>query len=130
MKQFYIKIDSDGIIKCHYPINKKLPNYLISRLDTISISDNSNIYDNYSTYRNGIFTENKEKFDLKKLEIDNRIKLTRELREIKRWFSSTDWMNNKIVTGEWTKENEKYVAYLEERAIKRARQDEINNMLK
>lgn len=48
-----------------------------------------------------------------------------ELGEIRKWFSQTDYIPNKIVVGEWPETDERWIAYKEERARKRARQDEI-----
>ena len=52
-----------------------------------------------------------------------------ELNSIQKWFTDNDWKPNKIVTGEWTTNDERWIGYLQERAIKRARQDELNNLL-
>ena len=48
-----------------------------------------------------------------------------ELGEIQKWFSETDYIPNKVVVGEWTETDERWIAYKEERARKRARHDEI-----
>ena len=48
-----------------------------------------------------------------------------ELGEIQKWFSQTDYIPNKVVVGEWPETDERWIAYKEERARKRARQDEI-----
>lgn len=48
-----------------------------------------------------------------------------ELGEIQKWFTSTDYIPNKVVVGEWQETDERWIAYKEERARKRARQDEI-----
>ncbi len=48
-----------------------------------------------------------------------------ELWEIQKWFSDNDWIVNKIVVGEWTTDDERWLNYLAERKIKRARQDEL-----
>lgn len=49
----------------------------------------------------------------------------KELQEIKAWFNSNDWKVNKIVIGEWETTDQRWLEYLEERATKRARQDEL-----
>lgn len=49
----------------------------------------------------------------------------KELQEIKQWFSLNDWKVNKIVIGEWQTTDQRWLEYLEERAVKRARQDEL-----
>ena len=48
-----------------------------------------------------------------------------ELWEIQKWFSDNDWIVNKIVVGEWTTDDERWLNYLAERKVKRARQDEL-----
>ena len=48
-----------------------------------------------------------------------------ELWEIQKWFSDNDWIVNKIVVGEWTTDDERWINYLAERKAKRARQDEL-----
>jgi hypothetical protein len=48
-----------------------------------------------------------------------------ELKEIKEWFLSTDWIPNKIITGEWTNNDKRWTTYLKERTAKRKRQDEL-----
>lgn len=53
----------------------------------------------------------------------------KELSEIQKWFIDNDWKINKIVIGEWTKDDERWTTYLEERQIKRNRQDELNQIL-
>ena len=48
-----------------------------------------------------------------------------ELLEIQKWFSDNDWIVNKIVVGEWTADDERWLNYLAERQVKRKRQDEL-----
>ena len=52
-----------------------------------------------------------------------------ELGEIRKWFSQTDYIPNKIVVGEWEETDERWISYKEERIKKRARQDEIMKQL-
>lgn len=52
-----------------------------------------------------------------------------ELKEIKEWFLSTDWIPNKIITGEWEETDPRWIDYLSERADKRERQDELTFLL-
>ena len=52
-----------------------------------------------------------------------------ELWEIQKWFSDNDWIVNKIVVGEWSTDDERWLNYLAERKVKRARQDELNQTL-
>lgn len=48
-----------------------------------------------------------------------------ELNNIKIWLQENDWMPNKITTGEWQDTDPRWLAYKQERAVKRARQDEL-----
>ena len=48
-----------------------------------------------------------------------------ELWEIQKWFSDNDWIVNKIVVGEWSTDDERWLNYLAERKEKRKRQDEL-----
>lgn len=50
----------------------------------------------------------------------------KELREIQQWFKDNDWKVNKIITGEWTEDDPRWVEYKQERTIKRDRQDYLN----
>lgn len=52
-----------------------------------------------------------------------------ELDEILQWFRTTDWIPNKILVGEWETTDPRWTTYLEERAVKRARRDEILALL-
>ena len=62
---------------------------------------------------------------------EDHIRLTRlhELKEIREWFAATDYIPNKVIVGEWDRTDERFVKYCEERAQKRARQDELNTLL-
>ena len=53
-----------------------------------------------------------------------------ELREIQQWFKDNDWKVNKIVIGEWEKSDSRWLDYILERTAKRARQDELNELIK
>ena len=53
-----------------------------------------------------------------------------ELNNIKAWFIDNDWKVNKIVIGEWQTTDQRWIDYLNERAIKRTRQDELVELLK
>jgi len=52
-----------------------------------------------------------------------------ELSKIQQWFFQNDWIPNKIITGEWEQNDERWFAYLEQRQLKRTRQDELNKLL-
>jgi hypothetical protein len=93
---------------------------------TVDISDTkfteltNNGYNNY-TYENGNFIFHTDNLDKEKLQI--------ELMDIQSWFASTDYIPNKIITGEWLETDQRWIDYLSQRTIKRARQDEINTIL-
>lgn len=55
--------------------------------------------------------------------------LVAQKEEILAWFSDNDWKVNKVFIGEWLETDERWVSYLEERALKRARYDEIEQEL-
>jgi hypothetical protein len=55
--------------------------------------------------------------------------LKAELTGIQQWFINNDWIPNKVITGEWTTDDSRWLDYLAERKIKRTRQDEIKNFL-
>jgi len=46
-----------------------------------------------------------------------------------KWFVENDWIPNKILVGEWETTDPRWTTYLEERAVKRARRDEILALL-
>lgn len=53
-----------------------------------------------------------------------------ELAEIQLWFALTDYIPNKIIVEEWQLDDPRFIAYKQERLIKRARQDELIELLK
>ena len=55
--------------------------------------------------------------------------LKAELTGIQQWFVDNDWKPNKIITDEWTTDDPRWIQYLSEREIKRARQDEISALM-
>lgn len=48
-----------------------------------------------------------------------------EKQAILQWLSDNDWRVNKIMLGEWGADDPRRMAYLAERAVKRARLDEL-----
>jgi len=119
----YVGIDNDGNILKSYPFregkeppeaglylvdapedfNEKMPQEFI--IDTVN--------------KTAVFSE------IKHNKILDHNLLEEELTEIKKWFASTDYIPNKIITGEWQTTDQRWIDYLSERSIKRARQDEI-----
>ena len=55
--------------------------------------------------------------------------LRAELAAIKAWLVANDWKINKVVIGEWSKDDKRWTDYLAAREEKRARQDFINALL-
>lgn len=55
--------------------------------------------------------------------------LIKEQAIIKQWLTQNDWKVNKITLGEWEKTDPRWVEYKEQRAVKRARLDEIKEVL-
>ena len=55
--------------------------------------------------------------------------LEHEKEEILKWLADNDWKVNKVVVGEWLKEDQRWISYLQERQVKRKRLEEIENVL-
>ena len=129
MKQYLAKIEN-GIIRYHLNLTPNLPNSIIEKLTLIKIHNDSKIYNNFSTYENGVFKENREAFLKAQQEKELKRKAERELREIQSWLNDNDWKINKIVIGEWETTDERWLKYIEERTQKRARRDELLAQIK
>jgi len=56
-------------------------------------------------------------------------KLEKEQADIMQWLADNDWKVNKVVVGEWSKEDPRWISYLQERQIKRSRLQEIEDTL-
>jgi hypothetical protein len=55
--------------------------------------------------------------------------LEKEQADILQWLADNDWKVNKIVVGEWAKEDPRWIEYLNQRQIKRSRLEQIESML-
>lgn len=53
-----------------------------------------------------------------------------ELNGIRQWYLDTDYIPNKILTGEWELDDQRWVNYKAERLVKRNRKDYLENLLK
>lgn len=95
------------------PFDEKLPTIEIE-LDDVRLG--------FSTIIDGVFTSNKEV-------ADNRKALRSELHSIESWLSANDYKIFKFILGEWTSETTKWIEYLAERKVKRARQNELQELL-
>lgn len=118
MKTKKIKIISK--FNCQsYPLDNTAIEVSIEDLEQIGITKCFDIENNCIIDYNPLIDDEVIKNNYKK-----------ELQEIKAWFNSNDWKVNKIVIGEWETTDQRWLDYLSERAIKRARQDELIDLLK
>ena len=62
-------------------------------------------------------------------EIVNKRNLQEEYFEIRAWLSQNDYKINKVFLGEWETTDKRWTDYLEERKVKRARLDEIRQVI-
>jgi len=77
----------------------------------------------------GAYYEN-GKIVYKNLEaIKQRQSLEKEQADILQWLADNDWKVNKFVVGEWTKEDPRWIEYLNQRQIKRNRLEQIESVL-
>ena len=61
--------------------------------------------------------------------VPSKILYEQEFQEIQEWFVATDYIPNKIITGEWELTDPRWINYKTERIAKRARQDELKSLL-
>ena len=104
----------------------------------IKVSDD--VFDKLSErklmWQNGILVDNpnyenyKAELEAKTAKNKQLSSLKRELYQIKQWFEANDWKVNKIVIGEWEKSDPRWLDYISERVVKRARQDELHSLIK
>ena len=71
-----------------------------------------------SQYINGVFYENKEKYDAQQ-----------EMFKIKQWLNLNDYIINKHILGEYSDNDTKWLNYLEERKLKLARYNELEKVV-
>jgi len=121
----YIKLNGERIVEVR-PLLEEPTEELLARfeqefirLDVPDVGDmellTGYIYKNNKFTKTSVFQEQFE--------------LGVELDEIRNWFSENDWVPNKIIVGEWETTDQRWLDYLEERAAKRARQDELIALL-
>jgi hypothetical protein len=58
------------------------------------------------------------------------IQLKIEAKQIENWFKETDYFANKVVRGEWSQNEPKWVAYKQEALIKSKRLEELRELVK
>lgn len=116
----YIKLDKDNFIQ----------SLTFSQVtdEWIEVECNAEVLNRLDCYRyengNFIFDDSRIDYELihsQKLKAD----LQHELKEIHQWLDDNDWIVNKVFLGEWEKDDDRFLNYKKERAIKRARRDEI-----
>ena len=113
--KYYAQIKNNRIIDFTTgPVLDSVKKYLIE----IDTEEPINIGD---TYIDGVITHNNNYPTFSKDKINYR----KELNSILKWFADNDWKINKIVIGEWQQNDQRWQEYLTERAIKRARYDEL-----
>lgn len=61
--------------------------------------------------------------------VPSKVLYEQEFQEIQEWFTTTDYIPNKIITGEWEQTDPRWINYKLERITKRARQDELKSLL-
>jgi hypothetical protein len=89
--------------------------------DTKSLTMSCETHKSWRVKKGKLFIDTYEETPLTEL-------LEVELESIQNWFRQTDWIPNKILTGEWQDTDLRWIEYKKERSIKRARQDEINKL--
>jgi hypothetical protein len=89
--------------------------------DTKSLTMSCETHKSWRVKNGKLFIDTYEETPIKEI-------LVAELESIQNWFRQTDWIPNKILTGEWQDTNPRWIEYKKERSIKRARQDEINKL--
>jgi hypothetical protein len=60
----------------------------------------------------------------------NNLKEKIEMKKIEEWFKNTDYYANKIIRGEWSEDEPKWVAYKKEARKNALRLEEIKVILK
>lgn len=127
MQKIYVKINEKGTITHHFKWGEKivLPSIISKKYSLIEIQKTEKVYEGFSTYINGVFSENKTLYDDNKQKTEYKFKCNQELEAIQKWLNENDWKVNKIVIGEWATTDDRWQEYLKERAEKRARRDEI-----
>lgn len=80
-------------------------------------------------YVDGILTLDLEHYNQQLETINQYEQLNDELISITQWYKDHDYYPNKIITGEWLSTDQRWIDYLAERLVKRARYDEICELL-
>jgi hypothetical protein len=89
--------------------------------DTKALTMSCETHKSWRVKKGKLFIDTYEETPIKEI-------LVAELESIQNWFKQTDWIPNKILTGEWQDTDARWIEYKKERSIKRSRQDEINKL--
>ena len=85
--------------------------------------------DKYSYYAviDGKFTIQRREPSELELQKDGEAIIKEKLAEIDRWLKANDWNVNKVFLGEWSEDDPRWLEYLEQRAIVRARHEALTS---
>lgn len=117
MKTFYYELNEDNRILWIDEVER------IEGSPTIELDSIEDVQPYYDTVKNGKIVR------IEKLQYDETPDFAGELTLVQAWLKENDWIPNKIVTGEWSQDDKRWKDYLKERTIKRARQDELLQLL-
>ena len=110
---------------------EEIPDEIVNDLIQVDEGTFKDLQDHKLMWQNGVLVNNPNYNDYvaEQETLKQKKKYEKELAKIQAWFSQNDWKPNKIITGEWLETDERWLEYKQERAIKRARQDELNNLI-
>lgn len=117
MKTFYYQLDENNRIIWIDEVER------IEGSPTIELDSIEDIQPYYDSIQDGKVVR------IQELQYDETPDYAGELTVIQEWFASTDWMVNKVITGEWEDTDDRWRWYLVERRLKRERQDELKQLL-
>lgn len=106
------------IINVNLDKNNKIVDINKDNSIEIEIENPELIHFGISQFINGVFVENKERYEAQQ-----------EMFKIKQWLNLNDYIINKHVLGEYTDADEKWLNYLEERKVKLARYNELEKVV-
>ena len=110
---------------------EEIPDEIVNNLIQVDEETFKDLQDHKLMWQNGVLVTNPNynNYVAEQEALKQKKKYEKELAKIQAWFSQNDWKPNKIITGEWLETDERWLEYKQERAIKRARQDELNNLI-
>jgi len=120
----------DIIIENDFNLYSNNPAYLsVSSKDILNLSDGKLMWQNGELVPNPDYETIKNQFQQEQQSKKQISLYKKELRKIQQWFKDNDWKVNKIVIGEWEKSDSRWLDYILERTVKRARQDELHSLI-